>query len=174
MEIKKKKSGGGFTLIELLLVLAIIGLMSSIAWVYTTGVREKAKITKAQEDIRQIYNAIAILDSNTEQWPDHKTPFLIQEGAADNEICSDGCIFSLSDPRAGLSATDGNFPGWAGPYLAAIPKDPWGKEYFFDTDYDVQPGAGEIWAAVIGSYGPNGAGLNQYDSDDVIFIVISE
>ena len=30
---------------------------------------------------------------------------------------------------------------------------------------------GEKWVVVIGSYGPDGVGLNQYGEDDIIYVV---
>jgi hypothetical protein len=55
--------------------------------------------------------------------------------------------------------------------LKVIPNDPWGHPYFFDTDYDIDPTAAVQNAVVIGSYGPNGRGLNLYDSDDIYKIL---
>jgi len=52
--------------------------------------------------------------------------------------------------------------------MKSIPQDPWGNNYFFDTDYDVN-GVGT--RAVVGSYGPNGVGNNLYDSDDIYYVV---
>ena len=46
-------------------------------------------------------------------------------------------------------------------------KDPWGSDYFFDPDYRIN---GVMWP-VVGSFGPNRVGPNQYDSDDIYYIV---
>lgn len=161
----------GFTLMEVLIGIAIIGFLASMVLVNVNTAREKARIAVAKAESREIYNAFILLESDTFQWPGHKTPYEVEEGS-DNEICPDGCTYSLSDPQAGLTATDGNYGGgWDGPYLDEIPTDPWGTEYFFDTDYDIDPGEGQDWAAVIGSYGPNGVGNNQYDDDDIYYII---
>lgn len=139
--------------------------------------REKARIVRARVDMKQIHNAITLLHMDTGEWPGHKTPDEVEPGSADNEICSDGCSYELSDCMAGLVCNPSppdEYAGWQGPYIPSIPEDPWGNEYFFDTDYDINPEAGETWAAVIGSYGSNGEGLNQYDEDDVIRVLKSE
>lgn len=175
--MKKKKSGVGFTLIELLIVIAIIGIISSIVLVSLGSAREKARIAVAKEETRQILNAIIMLESDTEQWPGHKTSYELEIGG-DNEICSDGCSLSLSDCEAGLVCDDSAdpYPNWKGPYLSTV-VDPWGNEYFLDTDYDYNAHQGlaeEKWVAVIGSYGPDGEGLNQYGTDDVIYVIVEE
>ena len=158
----------GFTLIELLVVIAIIGTLASIVLASLNGARNSARLVKARAEVNQLRKAIAFLEGDTNQWPGHKTIDDVESGASGNEI------WDLTDPSAGLMATDGNFPNWSGPYMQVIPLDPWGNNYFFDTDYDVDPGAGQRWAAVVGSFGPNGVGQNQYDSDDIYESLVAE
>ena len=89
----------------------------------------------------------------------------IDTGTENNEL------WDLSAQEAGLTQTDGLFSGWKGPYLNSAPIDPWGNNYFFDTDYDIGSST-PVWVAVIGSFGPNGVGQNVFDSDDIIRILV--
>jgi len=164
----------GFTLIELLVVVAIIGILAGVILVGFSTASEKARIGKVKAELSQIYKAMQIMQIDTFEWPGHQTP--ITSGAVplgDNELCDDGCTFSLTDNAAGLLGTDGAFANWSGPYLQTdkILIDPWGSEYFFDTDYDIDPTAEVNQAVVLGSYGPDGTGNNLYNADDIILLI---
>jgi len=162
-----------FSLIEMIVAITIISLLMSVVAVSVWREKEKAKKARALADIDGIYQAILILGEDTGFWPGKKKPYKTECGASGNEICGDGCSISLSDCEAGLlcnPAPPNDYPNWKGPYLSHLPKDPWGNEYFFDTDYYVDSRC----VAVVGSYGPNGVGLNQYDSDDLIKILPTE
>ena len=149
----------GFTLIEVLVVTTIVGTLASIAAIGAKGYVDKAKIATARSDVDRIAKAIILLEADTGQWPGHQAPGI--HSGAGNEV------WDLNACRAGLVCSDGGFPGWAGPYLNSVPRDPWGQNYFLDTDYQV---AG-VETASVGSFGPNGVGPNVYDSDDVVKIL---
>jgi|SRR3989344_508776 len=155
----------GFTLIELLVVIAIMGILASIIFNSIRKAREFALIGKAKAELEQIRRTVFMLEVDANEWPGHKAVGTIEGGAGNNEI------WDLTVPEAGLVATDGNFDGWKGPYITAPMKDPWGNHYFFDTDYDIDSSGAQKWAAVVGSFGPNGEGQNVYDSDDIIEIL---
>jgi len=59
----------GFTLIELLVVISIISLLSSIVLSSVGTARDKARLTKAQAEIREVRTAIGLLESDTGKWP---------------------------------------------------------------------------------------------------------
>ncbi len=169
--MKNKFNKSGFTLIEILVVIGIIGLLSSITMIAVNNARSKAKIAKAQQDIDVIYSAIGQLMIDTGEWPGHQIPDQVNTGA-NNEV------WDLTTQSSGITQTDGLFSNWAGAYMLSIPSDPWGNNYFFDTDYEInldnEPcdgGGGCFDSVVVGSFGANGVGQNQYDSDDVIKVV---
>jgi len=148
------KNSRGFNLIELMVVITIVGILAAIAIPQFSVYREKAKVAEATSELKEIQLVIELLASDTGKWPGPN-----EVGATANME-----VWDLSAANAGLVATNGAFPGWNGPYIASVSKDPWGNNYFFDPDYTI---VGVLYA-VIGSFGPNGVGPNQYDSDDVI------
>lgn len=160
---KTQNNPRGFTLIEVLVVMGIISLLSGIAIPSYKGTQEKARIAQAKKDLKDIRTALVILTLDTDRWPGPSTASEINNGLGNES-------WDLNLPEAGLVATNGGFPDWNGPYLNSIPEDPWGNDYFFDSDYQID---GADWA-VIGSFGPNKVGPNLYDSDDIIVILYTD
>lgn len=152
-----RPSSAGFTLIELLINIAIIGVLVAIAIPAYTNFRDRAVTARAQYDLRLIADAIQRLATDTEEWPGHQTVGQVTGGKT-NEV------WDLSTASAGLLATDGQYKNWRGPYLQAVPKDPWGMDYFFDTDYS----AGGRKRVAVGSFGPNKCCQKKYDGDEIV------
>lgn len=150
----------GFTLIEMLVVMAVFAILATITLAGVRFARNLSRENKAKADIEQIRKAMESLATDTEEWSGHQN-----SGEVCN--CSDNEIEDLTVAEAGLVETDVLYNNWRGPYMASIPTDPWGNNYFFDTDYEID---GTPYV-VVGSYGPNGEGNNLYDSDDVIRIM---
>ncbi|MDA3839763.1 MAG: prepilin-type N-terminal cleavage/methylation domain-containing protein [Patescibacteria group bacterium] len=178
----------GFTLIELLVVITIIGILSTLATVAVNSARKNAKITKAISDISEIRKAIDILEADTTRWPGDQQPKQIGS-TANNELCgvdasSNTCLNSFIGGAGGLNSNGGAFLGWSGPYMNPFDLDPWGYEYFFDTDYRIDANGDPcectnllcVDAVVIGSYGPDGlgaptGGAGSYGCDDIILVL---
>lgn len=161
-KIRTKKEKRGFTLVELLVVIGIIALLATLSAVATSYARRYANRTKAEADLATLAKAIEQMVLDTGQWPNHETPYEVCNNCSNNEI------EDLSIAEAGIMETDGLYTNWKGPYMQFLSIDPWGNGYFYDSDYEVQTG---VEKAVLGSYGPNGRGLNEYDDDDIIFVI---
>ena len=165
MNIRPSLGSRGFTLIELLVVIAIIGLLSSIVLASLNTARDKARVARVQADLKQLYAAIQLLYVDTNLHP----------GAISAVPCVANPETSLNTSNAGLQATDGDFPGWNGPYMSNVPLDPWGTNYYFDPDYGCEAetfGCNGFSGTtrVIQSFGPNKA-QNYEDSDDIVLLL---
>jgi general secretion pathway protein G len=151
------RRSAGFTLVEIMIVVAIIGLLASIAIASMVKTREVTRHAIALNDIRQISDALGHLAFDTGKWP----------GAIPADQTGDRECWDLAARSAGLVDTDGAFPTWKGPYIDHVPLDPWGSAYFFDPDYNI----GGKNFAVVGSFGPNRQRANGYDGDDIYMVI---
>ncbi len=151
----------GFTASELVVVIGVIAILVGIAVPAYYNYIEQGKISEAQSDLKRIEAALISLGTDTMQWPLHGEPGVTTSGPS-NEV------YDLNAANAGLVATDGNFPNWNGPYIPSVPVDPWGNNYFYDQDYQING----VDNPVLGSFGPDGCCPNNYNTGDDVLVVL--
>ena len=100
------KRSSGFTLIEILVVLAIIGLIAAVAAPQVFNRLGGAKHDSAKVQIEALSTGIDLYRLEVGQLPESLDALISKPSSVDR---------------------------WNGPYLrkSVIPKDPWGKEYFY-------------------------------------------
>ena len=161
---------------EIIVVVAIIVILGTIVIASVRIARDRASVARTQSDLRELRNAVDRLGIDTGLQPtvgaskDSDTT-CVQVGASNNEL-------ELDNAAAGIGSTDGNFPGWRGPYMTTVPTDPWGNQYIFDGDYDCQINSVGCEAYTDGqtvkaihSPGPNSSAINTYDDDNIVLVL---
>ncbi len=97
---RKKISGNqrGFTLIELMIVVAIIGILTAIAFPLYANIQSRARVAKAQADSRTLASAVVVYSAHMGVMP-----------------------AALTDLSSSVSNAQGVY---AGPFISPIPTPP--------------------------------------------------
>ena len=98
----------GFTLIELMIVVAIIGILTAIAFPVYANIQSRARVARAQSDARTLASAVVVYSAH---------------------------VGFLPAALANLSTSVSNAQGvWAGPFVNPIPSAPTGwAAYAYST-----------------------------------------
>lgn len=132
MKIAPRRASG-FTLIEIMIVVIILAVLAAIVVPKFMGAPERARVTRAKVDIRNIESALNLYKLDNYTYP----------------TTEQGLAALVHKPT-----TQPVPPNWH-QYLDQVPKDPWGKPYKY-----LYPGThGEpfdVWTD-----GPPGADSNQ-------------
>jgi prepilin-type N-terminal cleavage/methylation domain-containing protein len=114
----------GFTLIELLAVIAIIGILAGLLIAGTTQARKKARIAKAQAEVKELSKAWKAYWMVYGKWP-ASCNGLVTMDAAKMKILS-GTVDPVNNPR-GLNLME------VDPKVLQVGfMDPWDKLYVVD------------------------------------------
>jgi len=114
----------GFTLIELIVVIAIIAILAAIISVNAFKAIEKAKISQMISDFKTLKTGYLALYADVGRFPtdtDYGPNVMVKDTDVMQPV-----IFTTAN-------------GWDGPYLSAVPKQPWGGVYRYDFDNDCYP-----------------------------------
>jgi prepilin-type N-terminal cleavage/methylation domain-containing protein len=159
----------GFSMMELVVVLAVIAILATLITPIITSYVDKAKINKAQSDVRNLVVALNQFSSDTKTFPIFTAPNQVPNGSVYEVLASEGLdpaqasgitgwvtsnpgsLKVLMNENSLLFATVGA-TAWNGPYTGAVGEDPWGTKYLV-TARALRPGS-NLTGFVL-SAGPN-------------------
>lgn len=132
------KRAAGFTLIEIMVVVVILAILGTFAVSNIIDNPDKARVTKAQHDIRTLESALEMYKMDNFNYPstDQGLRALVEKPTGSPE------------PRK-----------WGpNPYMKGIPQDPWGNDYVYLGPEDANGGIQILSLGADGRQG--GEGLN--------------
>jgi len=110
----RRQNQGGFTLIEIMVVILILGLLATIVVQSLRGATDKAKHTKAQADLHELQTALDRYYLDNGYYPS----------------TDQGLQALVTRPSSGQIPNSYEEGG----YVQRVPLDPWGNQYFYQSD----------------------------------------
>ena len=126
----------GFTLIELLVVMLILATLAALIMPRLIDRAEQAKVAAAKADLSSLNGLLEAFRLDVGRYPTTEEGlYALEEEPADSE-------------------------GWQGPYTTkALPNDPWGVEYLYESEDDF---------IFLASYGKDGVPEGEDENADII------
>jgi prepilin-type N-terminal cleavage/methylation domain-containing protein len=147
----------GFSMMELVVVLAVIAILATLITPIITSYVDKARINKAQGDVRNLATALTQYNTDTKTFPIFTAPVQVPNGTVFEVVASEGLdpaqatgisgwinsstgdLKAMMNENSLLMATAGQ-RAWNGPYTGNIGEDPWGTRYMI-TARALRPGS---------------------------------
>ena len=102
-----RRRQAGFTLVELLVVIAVLGVLTTIAMTIYNNVQSRSRVAKAEADTRTLSGAIGTFSAHMGQMP--------------------SALTDLTSPQTNMSGEV------AGPFMASTPSPPSGWTYSYSA-----------------------------------------
>ncbi len=104
----------GYTLLEMLIVLSIIALIAALVGPRLFAQFDRSKVTAAHVQAKSLRSALDTMELDIGRYPTQE----------------EGLNLLVQQPADGVE-------NWHGPYLSgALPRDPWGHNYFYEAPKD--------------------------------------
>lgn len=123
----------GFTLIEIMVVVVILAILGTFAVSSIIDNPDKARVTKAEHDIRTLESALEMYKLDNFNYPS----------------TDQGLRALVEKPTSGREPRNWKANG----YMKSIPLDPWGNEYIYLGPED---GGGRVQIMSLGADGQTG------------------
>ena len=113
----KNKKQAAFTLVELIIAMAIIAILTGLTIRYFGTVQNKTRDSRRKQDIQAIASALEMYYNDFDHYPYAQGGLMMGCGENAAEACQWGDVFQ--------NTSNGTL------YMAEIPKDPGGAQYFY-------------------------------------------